>query len=92
MLRGAAVFRAIDVGRCDVGDPRVIGREDWGVMSLVLLEGKCRSCGNEGRRLGLEARRVGTERDEEENGRGWTSHGDSGVLKSTVITYHTAGS
>jgi len=25
MLRGTTVFRAFDVGRCDVGDPRVFG-------------------------------------------------------------------
>jgi len=30
VLSGAAVFRAFDVGRCDVGDQQDFGREDWG--------------------------------------------------------------
>jgi len=29
VLRGIAVFRAVDFGRCDVGDLRVFSHEDW---------------------------------------------------------------
>jgi len=59
---GTAVFRAFDAGRCDVGDPRVVAREDWGAArgegrgaSLVLLEERCQLCSNEGGR-GIEGK------------------------------------
>jgi hypothetical protein len=42
VLRGAAIFRVLDVGRGNV-DPRVFGREDWGA-TRASLEGKCLSC------------------------------------------------
>jgi len=32
VLRGVAVFRALKVGRCDVGEPRVSSHEDRGAM------------------------------------------------------------
>ena len=35
VLRGAAGPQAFDVGRCDVGDPRVMGHKDWGATSRV---------------------------------------------------------
>jgi len=47
VLRGAAVFRGLTSadGRCDVGDPRAFGREDWGATreaSLALIGERCR--------------------------------------------------
>jgi len=35
----------LDVGRCDVGDPRVFGRKDWGAASkeIWLRMERCRS-------------------------------------------------
>jgi len=51
-LRGTTVFSSFDVGRCDVGDPRVFGRgvlvcnEQSGLAAL--LEAKLWSVDDEG--------------------------------------------
>ena len=63
-LREVAVFRAFDVGRCDVGNPRVFGRKIWGATSKgsCLQMGRGRSCSNEVDCEGFEARHGRRER------------------------------
>ena len=37
VLRGTTGFSRLGIGRCDVGDPRVFGREDWCATSKTAL-------------------------------------------------------
>jgi len=86
VLCGAAVFRAFEVGQCDVGDPRVFGREDWCATrgKSCSVQKKCQSDSIEGgkRKVGGKARR-------ERQSEGRAGVGRSGESRGRIVPFRS---